>query len=85
VFLEGGPLSLLSKIEELLGRKSSGSDLENREYGRRRSADYATSLYPRKFALTSATSSLGRYSSLATQATEFVCIPGEQQMQFLKA
>jgi hypothetical protein len=33
--LERGPLSLVSTIEELLGRKSSGSGLENREYGRR--------------------------------------------------
>jgi hypothetical protein len=30
-----GPLSLVSTTEELLGRKSRGSDLENREYGRR--------------------------------------------------
>jgi hypothetical protein len=29
VGLERGPLSLVSKIEELLGRKSSGSSLEN--------------------------------------------------------
>jgi hypothetical protein len=35
VGLERGPLSLVSTIEELLGRKSSGSGLENREYGRR--------------------------------------------------
>jgi hypothetical protein len=28
--LELGPLSLVSTIEELLGRKSSGSSLENR-------------------------------------------------------
>jgi hypothetical protein len=33
VGLERGPLSFVSKIEELLGRKSSGSGLENREYG----------------------------------------------------
>jgi hypothetical protein len=32
--LERGPLSLLSTTEELLGRKSSGSGLESREYGR---------------------------------------------------
>jgi hypothetical protein len=32
--LERGPLSLLSTIEELLGRKSSGSGLENRKYDR---------------------------------------------------
>jgi hypothetical protein len=29
-----GPLSLVSTIEEPLGRNSSGSGLENREYGR---------------------------------------------------
>jgi hypothetical protein len=33
--LKRGPLSLVSTIEELLGRKSSGSGLEIREYGRR--------------------------------------------------
>jgi hypothetical protein len=31
VGLERGPLSLVSAIEELLGRKSSGSGLENRD------------------------------------------------------
>jgi hypothetical protein len=35
VGLERSPLSLVSTIEQLLGRKSSGSGLENREYGRR--------------------------------------------------
>jgi hypothetical protein len=35
VGLERGPLSLMSTTEELLGRKSSGSGLESREYGRR--------------------------------------------------
>jgi hypothetical protein len=35
VGLERAPLSLMSTIEELLGRKSSGSGLENREYGRK--------------------------------------------------
>jgi hypothetical protein len=38
VDLERGALSLVSTIEELLERKSSGSGLENREYGRRGSA-----------------------------------------------
>jgi hypothetical protein len=33
--LKLGPLSLVSKLEELLARKSSGSGLENLEYGRR--------------------------------------------------
>jgi hypothetical protein len=34
VGLEWGPLSLVSTIEELLERKSSGSGPENLEYGR---------------------------------------------------
>jgi hypothetical protein len=34
VGLERGPLSVVSTIEELLGRNSSGSGLENREYNR---------------------------------------------------
>jgi hypothetical protein len=32
VGLERGALGIVSTIEELLGRKSSGSGLENREY-----------------------------------------------------
>jgi hypothetical protein len=32
--LERGPLSLVSTTEQLLGRKNSGSGLENQEYGR---------------------------------------------------
>jgi hypothetical protein len=35
VGLKRGPLSLMSTIEELLGRKISGSSLENRKYGRK--------------------------------------------------
>jgi hypothetical protein len=34
VGLEQGSLSLVSTIEELLGRNIGGSGLENREYGR---------------------------------------------------
>jgi hypothetical protein len=33
--LERGPPSLVSTIEEIFGRKSIRSGLENREYGRR--------------------------------------------------
>jgi hypothetical protein len=33
VCMEWGPLSLMKTIEELLGRNSSASSLENREYG----------------------------------------------------
>jgi hypothetical protein len=35
VGLERGPLSLVSTTEELLERKSSGSDIEKRDYGRK--------------------------------------------------
>jgi hypothetical protein len=56
VGLEWGPLSLVSTTEELIGRKSSGSGLENRDrsYGIRH-AYHATPFYPQKLALTSAT------------------------------
>jgi hypothetical protein len=42
VGLERGSLSLVSTVEELLGRKSSGSGLEIRDYGRRGSAALTT-------------------------------------------
>jgi hypothetical protein len=38
VGLERGPLSLVSTTKELLGRNSSGSGLESREYGCRDSS-----------------------------------------------
>jgi hypothetical protein len=57
VGLERGPLSLVSTIEELLGRKSSGPGPEIREYGRRDpSCCQRGTLYPQKLALTSPTS-----------------------------
>jgi hypothetical protein len=74
VGLERGPLSLVSTTEELLGRKSSGSGLENRDYGRRDPSSWPRgTLYPQKLALTSPTSggrSVGKVRS-RTQATEF--------------
>jgi hypothetical protein len=74
VGLERGPLSLVSTIEELLERKSSGSGLEIREYGRRDpSRRPRGTLHPQKLALTSLTSgvrSVGIVRSHA-QATEF--------------
>jgi hypothetical protein len=72
--LERGPLSLVRTNEELLERKSSGSGLESREYGRRDPSRWPRgTLYPQKLALTSPISgsrSVGIVRSL-TQATEF--------------
>jgi hypothetical protein len=74
VGLERGPLSRVSTTEELLGRNSSGSGLESREYGRgdplRRPRD---TIYPQKLALTWPTSG-GRSVSivrLRIKTTEF--------------
>jgi hypothetical protein len=56
VGLEQGPLSLMSTTEELLGRKSSGSGVENRQYGRMDPSRWPRgTLYPQKLALTSPT------------------------------
>jgi hypothetical protein len=74
VGLERGPLSLVSTIEELLGRKSSGSGLENRDYGRRDPSRWPRgTLYPQKLALTSPTSSGPSVCIVRsrTQVTEF--------------
>jgi hypothetical protein len=55
--LERGPLRLASTTEELLGRNSSGSGLENRKYGRGDPLRWPRdTLYPQKLALTSSTS-----------------------------
>jgi hypothetical protein len=74
VGLERGPLSLVSTTEELLGRKSCGSGLEIREYGRRDSSRWPRdTLYPQMLALTSPKSS-GRSVDIVrsrTEATEF--------------
>jgi hypothetical protein len=73
--LERGPLSLVSTIEELLGRNSKGSGLENREYGRRDPSRWPRdNPSPRKLSLTLLTSG-GRSVSIVssrTDATEFV-------------
>jgi hypothetical protein len=75
VGLEWPPLSLVSITEELLGRKSSGSGLENREYGRRDLLCWPRNiLYHQKLVLTSPTSdgrSVGTVRS-RTKATKFV-------------
>jgi hypothetical protein len=56
VGLERGTLSLVSTTEELLGRNSSGSCLERREYGRRDPSRWPRdALHPQTVALTSQT------------------------------
>jgi hypothetical protein len=74
VGLEPGPLSLVSTIEELLERKSSGFGLENRDPSRWPRG----TLYSYILALTSPTSggrSIGIVRS-RTQATEFLLFCG---------
>jgi hypothetical protein len=79
VGLERGPLSLVitRTIEELLGRNSSGSGLEIREYGRGNLLPWPRdTLYPQKLAITSPTSG-GRSVGivrLRSKATESVCL-----------
>jgi hypothetical protein len=66
VGLERGSLSLGSRHEELLERKSSGSGLEIREYGQREPSCLPRgTLYPRKLALKSPTNS-GRSVSISS-------------------
>jgi hypothetical protein len=77
VSLERSPFSLVSTFEELLERRSSGSSLEIREYGRGDpSLRPRGILYPRKLALTSPTSgdrSVG-IVLLRTKATELLLL-----------
>jgi hypothetical protein len=74
VRLKRGPLRLVT-TEELFERKSSGSGLESREYGRRKPSRWLRdTIYMKKLALTSPTScshSVGIVRS-RTQATEFI-------------
>jgi hypothetical protein len=74
VGLERGPFSLVSTIEELPERKSSGFSLEIREYGRKDPSRWSRdTLYPQKLAPTSPTSG-GRSVGIVrswTEATEF--------------
>jgi hypothetical protein len=76
VGLERGLLSLVSTTEELLDKKSSGSCIENREYGRRDPSRWPRgTLYPQKLGTTSPRSG-GRSVGIVrsrTQTMEFVC------------
>jgi hypothetical protein len=78
VSLERGLLSLGSTTEELLGRKSSGSGLEIREYGRRGYAALTTDITLTEKVGTNFADNcwlFGRYSSLADWGHRvcFVC------------
>jgi hypothetical protein len=77
VGLERGPLSLVNTIEELLGRKRSGSGLENRDYGRKELSRWPRgTLYPKNLALTPLTNG-GRSVGIVrsrTQTTQFSLI-----------
>jgi hypothetical protein len=74
VGLERGPLSLVSTMEELLERKSSGFGLESREYCRGDTLRWPRhALYPQKLVLTRPTNG-GRSVGivrLRTRAKEF--------------
>jgi hypothetical protein len=73
--LERDPISLLSTIEELLERKSSGSGLETRDCGRRDPPRWLLeTFYPQKLALTSLTSGGRSYGIVRsrTKTTELV-------------
>jgi hypothetical protein len=70
VGLERGPLSLVSTAEELLGRKSSGSGPESREYGRRDPWHPLSTKIGINF--TDKRHLLGRYSSLSDSGYEVI-------------
>jgi hypothetical protein len=77
VGLERGPPSLMRTVEELLGRKSSGSGLENREYCCRDLLCCPCNvLYLQKLALTLSASGCHLVGTVRSQtkATDFVFV-----------
>jgi hypothetical protein len=75
VGLERGPLSLVSTTEELLGRNSSDSSVEVREYGRRDASRWPSgTLYPQKVGtnLADKRGSLGGIVRSRTQPMDFL-------------
>jgi hypothetical protein len=86
VVLEWGPLSFVSTTEELLERRSSGSGLENREYGHTDPSLWPRdTLYPQTLALTLPTSgsrSVGIIRS-RTKALSFFYLTSQMVMQSL--
>jgi hypothetical protein len=86
VGLERGPLGFVSTIEKLLERKSSGSGLENREFGYRDPSLWPRgTFYPQKLELTSPTGS-GRSVDIVrprTQAAKFFRPEGRSQLEDL--
>jgi hypothetical protein len=78
VDLERGPLGLARKTEKILRKKSSGSGLENRDYGRKGSSTLTTR-HPsirKKLALTSPTNSVRSIGIVLshTKATELLLL-----------
>jgi hypothetical protein len=90
VGLERGPLSFMSTTEELLWRNSSGSGLENLDYGRRDPPRWPRdTLCPRKVALTSSTNGglsagIVRPRSQAMELLLFICMCFTNNASFLQ-
>jgi hypothetical protein len=72
VSLERGPLSLVRITEEATWMESSGSGLENREYGRGDPLRWPRDTYPQKLALTSPTRG-GPSVGIVRKTTVFFC------------
>jgi hypothetical protein len=73
VGLERGPLSLVSTIEELLGRNGSGSSLEIREYGCGDPLRWPRdTLYPQNLILPSPTSGSSSLGTVRSQTNKRV-------------